>query len=761
MRRLLKLWKEQSGAVSIYLIIILVPLFLLCGLLIDVARWKTADKEAENAVKSGVRSTLSAFSPKLAAYGLFGTDLTGSKGDEIFKQTVAGNLSGAAEPGQFRFIDQRLEEDSAKVTPIFALSSHTIFKQQILEEMKYRAPMIYALELTDKFKKTGLDTKLNQASKFAENAIKVEELLEERDRRLDEAWDAFQAIRQKSEVLHPHYDTQLRDLNALSEKIGIHTLENIRASLQSAQATLKALNDQIKQIDGSIMSLIQGGTGAADSIRQLNQTKNELQRQAAEAGQKVAEFQQLLDDFTKYAALLGLLKGEAALDDAVLSKLKDAFLEAMKLAKKANDDLNTEISKVRQPNGSGQQLKAEDVFNFVQLIDRQELEEWEAGVGTAVAQFSSVRVQLEDNLMFTKQKYSMTIAALNGFKTKVDEWYAKQNKVQTERQNKNKATAAAKREQRAKAQPILDEFRRTIGSCSLVSNVDPYEESYRKLQGDPKTAGSKGFYQTYLEMNQAAGAISPVSAINLKTPDQAGSSSLKLVSALEGVLTDVRDEFYIDEYAVSKFSYRTLGLEKDASGRPQTSKELSNPAGHALTNQEVEYLIYGSTTCSGNYSSAYAEMFAVRLAIGTTEALLEPRNEVLAAGSPLLVLLAAVTEGAIRAQADMMKLVQGEQVPLSQKLSGVITLGYKDYLRLFLLLHSRESVLLSRMQALIELNTQQKLYQMTTYVSGGVTTSYRLWFLPAIMKMVGKSGFSGCEVSGNRCRMTKTADFTY
>lgn len=761
MRRLLKLWKEQSGAISIYLIIIIVPLFLLCGLLIDVARWKTADREAENAVKSGVRSTLSAFSPGLAAYGLFGMDLTGGKGDEIFKQTVVGNLSVAKEPGLFRFIDQQLDEGSAKVTPIFTLSSHTIFKKQILEEMKYRAPMIYALELTDKFKKTRLDAQLSQASNFAENAVKVEEMMEERDRRLDEAWSAFQAIRQKSEALHPHYDTQLRDLNALSEKIGIHTLENIQASLQSAQAALKALEGQIKQIDGSIMSLIRGGIGAADSIRQLNQTKNELQLQATEAAQKVAEFQQLLDDFTKYAALLGMLKGEAALDDAALSKHKDAFLAAMKLAKKANDDLNAEIGKVRQPNGSGQHLKAEDVFNFVHFIDREELEQWEAGVGTAAAQFSGVRVQLEDNLMFTKQKYSMTTTALNGFKTKVDEWYAKQNKVQTERQRKNKASASAKREQRAKVQPILDEFRRTIGSCSLISNVDPYEESYRKLQGDPKTAGSKGYYQTYLEMNQAAGAFSPASAVNLKTPDQAGTSSLKLVSALEGLLTEVRDEFYIDEFAVSKFSYRTLGLEKDAFGRPKTSKELSNPAGHELTNQEIEYLIYGSNTCSGNYSSAYAEMFAVRLAIGTTEALLEPRTEALAAGSPLLVLLAAVAEGAIRAQADVIKLVQGEQVPLSEKLSGVITLGYKDYLRLFLLLHSREPVLLSRMQALIELNTKQKLYQMTTYVSGGISTSYRLWFLPAIMKLAGKSEFSGCEIRGNRCRMTKTADFTY
>ncbi len=48
-----------------YLMMILLPLLLFLGLLIDVLRWKTADQEAELAVKAGVRSVMSAYSKKI------------------------------------------------------------------------------------------------------------------------------------------------------------------------------------------------------------------------------------------------------------------------------------------------------------------------------------------------------------------------------------------------------------------------------------------------------------------------------------------------------------------------------------------------------------------------------------------------------------------------------------------------------------------------------------------------------------------------
>jgi hypothetical protein len=299
-----------------------------------------------------------------------------------------------------------------------------------------------------------------------------------------------------------------------------------------------------------------------------------------------------------------------------------------------------------------------------------------------------------------------------------------------------------------------------LGSCSLVSTSDPFKQDYITLQGDP-ARGSTGYYQAYMEANNQTNLAQPIPDLNIDNADKAGMSAMKLISSIESVLAEVRDEFYLDEFAVSKFNYRTLGLEKDVTGRIKDSKELSLPQNHTLVNQELEYLLYGANSCLGNYSAAYAEMFVFRLAVGTAEALTEPHIQSLNVGSPLLVFLAAVAEGAIKAQIDMVKLVQGEAVPLSKKYGSVINLTYKDYLRIFLLLHSRDKVLLSRMQALIELNTGIPLKQSATYLSGTATTSVKLWFLPGIMKVLGVTGLSSCEVSGSRCLITKTGVMAY
>lgn len=297
--------------------------------------------------------------------------------------------------------------------------------------------------------------------------------------------------------------------------------------------------------------------------------------------------------------------------------------------------------------------------------------------------------------MFTQAKYSSTDSALESFRLKPHEVYTREQVKENERASRSSANQSAKRERRRQTQAVLDQVKRSMGVCALTDSVDPYGSSYQELQGDP-SRGTKGYYQAYLALNAASGALRPVPEVELSHPDRAGLGALKLFTGLEEFFTDVRDEFYIDEFAVSKFSYRTLGLEKDTQGKVKISKELSAPEQDVLANQELEYLLYGGGSCASNYTMAYAEMFAIRLAIGTTEAPLEPRNEALAAGSPLLVFLAALAEGAVRAQQDMFKLLQGEEVPLSRKLSGAITLSYKDYLRLFLPLHSKDKVMLSR-----------------------------------------------------------------
>lgn len=762
MFRFKRWWRSEFGGVSVYLMVILLPLLLFLGLLTDVLRWKTADKEAELAVKAGVRSVMSAYSKELQAYGLYGLETGASDANTEFAKTVSENLSGSAGVDRFAWMNQALDPGTAKVTPMYPLSNHQTMKQQILEEMKYRSPLNFMLEITDKFQKNGVAAAMGDASRFGERAAQVEALIEERDKRINEAWQDFATLRQKSADMTPFYQTQLRDLNELSSRIGIHTLEDTRSALQQAKQQAVSLQEQIRSIDGSLASLMMAGAGAAQAIAQLAQARTELVDQYEIAVQTVSEYEELLANFVRYGELMLLLQQKTGVDYNDLQAKFSRFQEAFKLTVKANDALNAELEQIKKEGGGPSTTSgANEVFARVQVIGKQELDQWESDAGGAVAQFSGFHAQINDGLWFTRQKYTNTLAAVEGSKQMLDAAWTRMSPEMNRRGQSQKEVQAAKREQRAKTQAVLDQVKRGMGACSIVSGVDPYETLYHTLQGNPATPDAKGYFQTFMSLNRQPEMLASVPVTPLDQPDQAGLSALKLAAGLEKAVTTVRDEFYIDDYAVSKFSYRTLGLEKNSSGVTRTSKELSLPEQHPLTNQEVEYLIYGASSCAGNYSLAYAEMFAFRLAIRVTEALLEPGSKPLAAGSPLLVLLAALAEGAIEAQQDMALLIQGEQVPVSKKLSPAITLSYKDYLRIFLLLHSKESTLLSRIQALVYLNTGVDLTETATYVSGSASTTFRFWFMRGVTRLLGNNGFAACGAHNMACSLSKTADLRY
>ncbi|WP_231506223.1 hypothetical protein [Paenibacillus sp. UNC451MF] len=755
-----RLWAEQQGAVSLYLLLILVPVFLFCALLIDFARIQVAEKEAENAVKTGVRSTLSSFSPKLQAYGLYALNQKTDESKALFLKVVEGNISGSLASNQFQFIDQKLEPEGSSLTSMYSLGNHTVFKKQILEEMKYRAPMIYSLEMADKFKKTGIASAMGQASQFSKNAEKIEKLLEERDDQLDQAWKEWSAIYQKAVAMHPFYQTQLADLNKLSDKIGLHTIGEVKQSIQDAKRQLVDLKDEVKQIDGDIRSLMQAGSQASSTIDSLLDLKDDLQDEIKDVKDKIADLEQLLDDLLEYAKLLAMLKLKSKSDlDDLKDRLK-AFDEALNKAKKTNDQLNAELRDIQSQNAASDSYEANKVFQAVHLISRADLDDYGSKAASTVALFSGLEAQLSNVILFDAQNYRNADQSIQSFWKQAQELQSTQS-VKEQQRNSNKAAATtSKQEQRKKAQAYLDQVKLALGGCSIPGMTDSSKQQYITLQGDP-SQGTKGYYQSFMESNNAGNLSQPVPSVDLDNADKAGASAMNLISSLTSLLTDVRDEFYVDEFAVSKFNYRTFGLEKDSTGAIKGSLEPSEPGKHKLANQELEYLLYGSNTCASNYSMAYAEMFAFRLAVDTAEALLEPKNEILNVGSPLLVFLAAVAEGAIHAQQDMSKLIQGEMVPLSKKLGSFFTMGYKDYLRMFFLLHSRDKVLLSRMQSLIQLNTDIDLQQSTTYISGTASTSIRLWFLPGLMNQLGKSGLNACHVNLGRCQITKTGVMAY
>jgi hypothetical protein len=747
-------WRREKGAVSVYLILIIVPIFLFQAVLIDFARIKLAEKETEAAVKAGVRSSLSAFDTELQANGLYGLGVSTEKALSIFNNVFEKNLSGSINSNAFQFVDTVPVFNDSRLTPVYSLASQTIFERQVLEDMKLKAPIEFALEITDKFKKSGASAPFQMGSQFSKDAEALEKLMDKRNEALDQAWTQAEALHEKTKESHSRYEGQINELSSLAEIIGIHTVEEIQSSLINIKDQINAIRDSIRDLDDSLRSLRQAAEQSQASIDSILDSKEALQNEISELRSKQNELEKILDALFKYAALLILVRQETVADSLLFTACQDQIEPLLLSAKQTNDDLRKELDRILgSKEGSNQLL---DAFKSVRVLNDNYFDTYSASVGGVIALFNGFKGTISSIVLYTAANTSRAQTANDAYDRTANEFLVKQGKIEKERVDERNQITANKNAQKNKIQAVLDQAKQAMGGCSNE------ESSFYQTLQTPKAVSEKGLYQKYRDINNQTSEIGSGVAYDLDKSDKVSLKAMDMLGAFTNIAEGLRNELYLNEFALTKFNYRTYGIEKDINGQVKTSNELIDPGSHSLAQQEVEYLLYGFSTCKANISSAYAEMFSFRLAIRTLEALLDPKKELLNIGSPLLVLLAAAAEGATKAFADMNELVKGNQVELSSKLaSSVIKLTYKDYLRVFLLLHSNDTKLMARMQALIELNTGKDLQNQTTYVQGHATSTVRLWFLSGMMKLMSGSELLGCTVNGNRCEITSTSAISY
>jgi hypothetical protein len=743
----------------VYLILIIVPIFLFQAVLIDFARVKLAEKESATAAQAAVRSVMSAYDNELQTIGLYGLGIDQDKALDIFQSVFTNNLSGSVSEGAFHFIKTEPINHGNRLTPVYTLANHTVFKRQILEDMKFKAPIEFALEITDKFKKSGASSSFNQGSQFAKEAEALEKLIDKRDEELDEAWHLFQQLRAKVAIYHSYYASRLGELSSLASEIGLNNIDEIKANLLQIRSQLQSLRRSLDQLNGTLSSLMNAGIQGKESIVALLQSKQSLENEVSKLISKQNDLERILGLITKYIALVAATKLEASANQKDISSLQQAFEPALQAAKKTNDELRLQLKRILgEQAGSGKVFEA---FQSVKLLEDDYFHSYQTSVGSISALFSGFESAVGSISLTSTNSIGAAESANEAYANAMGEAYTRLSQLEQERNADRNRISTSKREQRNKIQAVLDQAKQAIGGCRVADTTNGDAPLYARLQA-PESKDEKGLYQTYLAANAKKEEIGSNASYELDKPDNVSLKAMSMLETFTNAAEGVRDELFLNEFALTKFNYRTYGLEKDSSGKVLTSNERFDPGKHPLASQEVEYLLYGFSSCLGNVTSAYGEMFSFRLAIRTLEAFMDPKNELLNVGSPLLVLLVAAAEGAVQAFQDMHKLVNGERVELSAKLaSPALSLSYKDYLRIFLLLHSNNSKLMARMQALIELNTGRDLREVTTYLQGHAESSVRLWFIPGMMKLADGMGILGCDVKGKGCVITETSVFSY
>lgn len=752
-----RFWRENRGSASVYFIIVLVPIFLFQALFVDLIRVRLASRENEMALKSALRSVMSRYDKSLTDYGLYGLRWEQDASVSLFTESVERNLEQA---GSFQYADVTPEAANNSLKPVYTMGNPDVLKRQILQEMKVKAPVEFLSELIDKFKKTGATDAIGQAANYYDKAEKLEKLHWKREEALDTAWRGSQDLIAIAEASIAQVEQQLQKLQELGGRIGSQTMEEIQRGIADVKDTIQRISARMDSIQSAIssmnasMSLLSGKEQAAE-ISQLQSgisgLETDLSGAAAELSaesDKRAKLEQILADMMEYVTSYAAARAAAEAGEAAVKSAYQNVSAALDEAASIQKQWQTELDSLKASQTSSQALPKE-IFQFESLYDSAYFTLYKTEAAKIPSAFSAFTLRLSDVVWWFSAQWSGLLADGSGLKKQISSFETEHKASEAARAARNKKINEEEQEKRSAINSALGEVRTALGACSIGS--DPYQNLYNQLEG---AKGLAPKYKAYnkLIFKDGNSASLPDNA------DRAADKGINLIRQIGGFLNGFRDEWMLNEFVLDKFSNRTTGLP--ASGDSGASASKSRPESHPLKQQEAEYVLYGFNSCMANQGAAYSELYILLFGIRTVEALMEPRNQALEVGTPLLTLLVSAAEGAVKALKDTKTLVDGGSIALFQKL-GIIKVTYKDMLRLFLLLHPNQNAVMTRTQALLELNTGVDLTGVTTYVQGFNESSVRVWFMPGLMKIINRTTGFGCEIVQGRCRIGNSAVYSY
>ena len=785
------LWDNRDGSVHVFLIGITAALFLFMAVLIDFARIAAFERMAETAAYSGVRSALSAYDRTLyERYGLFARG--GSDGGEIFNRVVSAALKPEHPDRGLKLL--RAEVAHAEVSPGNTLGLHAVLERQILEEMKYKAPIDFTLELAERFK--GIAPGLREAAHAANTMKQLQELFDSRQRHLEEALrlqkEAAEAVAASGLSGRIPYPSGAGTGNTAAEAaagygryVGWVQAEAERRA-KEAEWQRKVEEERRRREAVCAEPAAHSGAGVEhapdiDCDSPPDMTPPDF---GPSYSAEIAAYEQSAREAA--AGLADAARSAAAAHAAAIA----ASRQAVEAAEADNDRMADILREARTGGDGGGSPPGEDGASEVSggvrsLLDdasrlvldadwfddyRRELDAQDAGAAvleTRANQFASAVTQalanadhrhatvLEsaaDRMFNAYQAYASPYIGPDGTgsggviaargRAISDLAAADGERREFERQSGAKLGEAAKLLKRI-AQLTSDEE----AAREFERLRERYESSLALNEASPSAGGGPGG-----EPDDDAGNYAK----------KASGEAAGLFGMLEDLSAGLRDKIYLNEYAVQRFDcldprqlYDRIAL--DAAQSDTSAEDAAGVDGLSLNvaEQEVEYILYGIHSPSGNIAAAYAEIFAVRVAIRLAEGLVERRH----LGHPLVVFAAAVAYSLEHALNDMLELVRTGKTELSKWLRIDIT--YRDYLRLFLLLHGSKTEKLARIAALIEHDTGYRLAGMPVALTGRADVSVNLWFLPGVMKLMARGGILEGKVVGGRYETTVVAGSSY
>ncbi|MEK4235288.1 hypothetical protein [Paenibacillus sp. FSL H7-0714] len=729
---------KTEGSVSIFLIMVLAFVFFITAVLIDYARIAAFNVQEERLARASVRSVMSSYDVELREkYGLFA--FGESDGDMLLSQVLNDNMHKSGRSDTFNLVPFALESSSLKWSR--PLGSYDVVSRQILEEMKYKAPVDFALELAGKFKP--MSGVMAEASRATELLSKLQPLYDEREEALD------LMLEQRSQAAESGRRLLQWIMNPPAESISASSL----GSMQSAADIPAQYSDYLgKYYD----DLYRDSKKPAKYTYQLSLYRSRTTEMLSRLPAILTAFRE--DHERSMEGANEALKKAEQLNDEMRNILEQSRMEGVDLSNDPANDWDIPASSGEISSDPLKKLREQEDALILSSTDLSQMENsismqqssYEA-IEPIVTGMSGVLYEALSEYGDSYQMISSVLEASRVVNNYLQNYGKKGSIIVSDLAliEQHRSSDKERKQLEREAKSKLGEAKALLDKIRMMGNgVTDSLKSYQTL---------RQYYEENIAFNKELVSDPLVKSEVSTNPYTAGSSAMEdmdgIYAAMGGIMGGARDRLFQTEYSALYFQHfdvsKLATLAQGSEGTGELTDQLNPQA------QELEYILYGFHNPAGNVAAAYAEIFAMRLSIRTMEGFIEKAS----LGNPLAVLAAALLYGIQQAIQDMLLLCEKDSIPLSKYLPAQLT--YRDHLRLFMMLHGGGNVQLSRMLALIRLNTGINPDERSTYVSSNIKLGMRLWFLPGVVKLLDYSaGYSG-EVQGSTYMRAVQADFSY
>lgn len=669
--------KKVRGAVSIFLVIILLPVMLLSAVLIDGSRMASAVAMTQEAADLAAASALASYNQDLKDdFGLFAIK-DNSKLESIYKESLAATLMASGLSDDEGYSEQIWEilksyagmenpykgksflnlydfsVDKCDVTPLYSLANKDVLESQMVEYAKFRGLYVMA----DRFNLLG---ELESLKKEAEEQEKASEVMEDKmsvdeangraDKELAKLRDCIEELNCTVADIFEHKEPEyIEALKAEMEVIRVNHIDTEESlsrdiiqksgeygqSRKQLQEELKNANSQAKGVKNSAISAKRELDRAINRLRRFQQENkdndsNDVIKQLVEDAKRDQDiYQKCMEKIETLLSepILNKLANDNQLASDVGDLLED-INEAIHLyeEKLAEMEAEDEEEMDEEGEGGGGEEGDEEItdyyFYYLNLTDSSTDVDEVVGGGSNKCYRNAVNKEIE---YFKGKQWEGIIPAYSGegqnapdeAKKKLTEDFVK------EQSKKNGSTEDGQNPESSRGevdQGVYDV--RPSKTFDAAAEASSYGE---QVSGDIQNLVEEVQQNRAQDFYNREGDLS-VSRDILKNGRHSMISDMGEMA---------RDDILCLSYLFGTFKTRLTGISKFSKEKmPQSEQDsfympkwrYAHEGGEVdmrfspkkerktVLRSEIEYLIYGNRTDQANEDAVYATIYGERLA---------------------------------------------------------------------------------------------------------------------------------------------------